>query len=193
MARPREFDVERVLAEAMEVFWLRGFEGASFAEIERRTGVKKASLFAAYGDKRSLFCKALAHYQEHGRKMCREKLHNGSPKQAVREWFLSAAALAKGKAASRGCLQVNSVVELAPHDPNVAALAREHTRLLVEIVADVVKQGQKRGEFRTDVRAAALAKYLVSSLSGLAVAGKAGMAARDIDAIANITLSTLDA
>ena len=193
MARPREFDVERVLAEAMEVFWRHGFEGASFAEIERRTGIKKASLFAAYGDKRSLFCKALGHYQEQSRQACREKLRKGTPKRAIREWFLSAAAMAKGEAASRGCLQVNTVVELAPHDEDVAALAREHTRLLVEILTEVIAAGQERGEFRSDVPAASLAKYLMSSISGLAVGGKAGIPDRDVDAIANITLSALEA
>src|SRR5438046_509077 len=50
MARPREFDVETVLHEAMDLFWEKGFDGTSFADIEERTGVKKASLSAAYGD-----------------------------------------------------------------------------------------------------------------------------------------------
>ena len=64
MARPREFDVETVLREAMEIFWEKGFNGTSFADIEERTGVKKASLFAAYGDKRSVFLKALRSKQK---------------------------------------------------------------------------------------------------------------------------------
>lgn len=193
MARPREFDVEKVLGEAMDVFWEKGFDGTSFADIESRTGVKKASLFAAYGDKRSLYLKALQAYQESGRAAARNLLADGSPKAAVRRWFVSASSgVAKGDCARRGCLQVNSVVERATCDSDVVALAREHTDGLVADVAGVIGRGQKAGEFRADVPASALARYLVTSLHGLSVAAKAGLSGRDIDRVADIALSALE-
>jgi TetR/AcrR family transcriptional regulator, transcriptional repressor for nem operon len=193
MARPREFDVEAVLREAMNVFWEKGFDGASFADIEERTGVKKASLFAAYGDKHSLFLKALQSYQEMGRDMARRQLAASSPKVAIRKWFAAWAAIDRqDDCVRRGCFQVNAVVERARHDAEVLALSREHTSLLLDIVAEVVKRGQKAGEFRTDVPASALAKFLVTSLHGLSVASKAGLSGQDIDRVADITLSALE-
>lgn len=193
MARPREFDVEKVLREAMDVFWEKGFDGTSFADIEARTGVKKASLFAAYGDKRSLFLKALQAYQESGRAEARDLLAKGSPRAAVRRWFTSAASgTAKGDCTRRGCMQVNSIVERASCDEDVVALARESTDRLVAEVAGVIGRGQQAGEFRTDVAAAALARYLVTTLHGLSVAAKAGLAGRDVDRVADIALSALE-
>jgi TetR/AcrR family transcriptional repressor of nem operon len=192
MARPREFDVEKVLHEAMGLFWEKGFEGTSFVDLEARTGIKKASLFAAYGDKRSLFLKALAAYQEVARESTRAVLRNGSPREAIRRWFAAAAGVAKGECAHRGCMQVNSIVELGPHDAEVAALAREHAELVVDAVAEAIARGQKAGEVRTDVAAKTLAKYLMTALSGLSVGGKSGMTGRDVDRIADVTLSALD-
>jgi TetR/AcrR family transcriptional repressor of nem operon len=193
MARPREFDVETVLREAMDIFWEKGFDGTSFADIEERTGVKKASLFAAYGDKRSLFLKALRAYQEAGREASRVVLGVGSPKAAIRTWFAAGAAMGTEKdCARRGCFQVNSVVERALRDADVLALAREHTDRLVDVVAETVGRGQKAGEFRTDAAATDLARYLVTSLHGMSVAAKAGLSGPDIDRIAEIALSALE-
>lgn len=193
MVRPREFDVDEVLRQAMELFWEKGFDGTSFADIEARTGVKKASLFAAYGDKRSLFLKALAAYQEAGREAGRAKLESGPAREALRAWMAGAGELSKGECASRGCMQVNSIVELAPHDPQVAELVRQHGELLVDAVARTISRGQKAGELRTDVPARSLAHFLVSSLYGLGVAGKAGLPRREVDRVLEIALSALDA
>ncbi len=193
MARPREFDVETVLREAMEVFWEKGFDGTSFADIEARTGVKKASLFAAYGDKRSLYLKALQSYQEASREEGRGLLGKGSPKAAIRRWFLAAAGkMAKGDGARRGCLQVNCVTELAGKDEEIAGIARESTELLVGVIAETIERGQGAGEFRKDVPARTLARYLVTTIHGLSVDGKVGIAGREVDRIAEVALSTLE-
>lgn len=193
MGRPREFDVDQVLSEAMEVFWEKGFEGASFADIEARTGVRKASLFAAYGDKRELFLKAIGRYQEAGREACRANLQQGTPKQAVRRWMEDVAGLSKGACGKRGCFQVNTIVELAPHDDAVADLVREHASALTEVLADAVRRGQASGDFRTDMDARILATYVIASVYGLSVAGKTSLPDRDIDAIVRIVLSALEA
>ena len=193
MARPREFDVETVLREAMDLFWEKGFDGTSFADIEERTGVKKASLFAAYGDKRSLFLKALRAYQEAGRESARVALAKSSPKAAIRAWFAAGVAVGvENDCARRGCFQVNSVVERALRDEDVAALAREHIDQLVDVLAETVGRGQRAGEFRTDAPASDLARYLVTSLHGFSVAAKSGLSGREIDRIAEIALSALE-
>ena len=62
MARPREFDQEKVLDALRDVFWQHGYEGTSYADIMQATGLQKGSLYAAYGDKRALYLQALARY-----------------------------------------------------------------------------------------------------------------------------------
>lgn len=189
MARPRTFDVDTVLHEAMLVFWEKGFDGTSFADIEARTGVKKASLFAAYGDKRGLFLKALSAYQEEGRTACAAGLAGRSPLAALEQWVAS---ISRPTACTRrGCLSVNTVVELAPHDPEIAALARAHTALMTDQIAAVVGRGQELGEIRRDEDARTLAQLLVATLNGLSVAAKAGMAAQEIDRVGQAALRAL--
>src|SRR5262249_36962719 len=119
MARPREFDLDEVLLKVMEIFWKEGFEKTSFALIEEGTGVKKASLCAAFGDKRNLFLTALRHYQESRFQTCQSQFVHGTAKSAIRRRLLAAAEMAAGSEANRGCFQVNCIIELAPHDPEV--------------------------------------------------------------------------
>ncbi len=60
MGRPREFDVDEALTKIMAVFWAKGFEGSSLSDLVAATGLKKGSLYAAFGDKRAMYLKALA-------------------------------------------------------------------------------------------------------------------------------------
>src|ERR1700754_4405402 len=57
--RPREFDADEALAAALRVFWSKGYEGASMAELTEAMGITKPSLYAAFGNKEALFCKTL--------------------------------------------------------------------------------------------------------------------------------------
>ena len=67
-----------------------------------------------------------------------------------------------GENAGQGCFHVNTIIELAARDAEVAALVREHTELISAQVAEVIVKGQRSGQFRTDVKATALANYLVT-------------------------------
>ena len=64
MARPREFDSDVVLTALRDVFWEHGYEGTSYANITAATGLQKGSLYAAYGDKRSLYLEAIGRYDQ---------------------------------------------------------------------------------------------------------------------------------
>src|ERR1700722_19683823 len=61
--RTRQFDTEEALARALAVFWARGYEGATLAELTAAMGINRPSLYAAFGNKEQLFRKALEHYQ----------------------------------------------------------------------------------------------------------------------------------
>ena len=68
MGRPREFDLDRALDQALEVFWRNGYEGSSIAELTEAMGINPPSLYAAFGNKEGLFRRALDRYTEqHGR------------------------------------------------------------------------------------------------------------------------------
>jgi TetR/AcrR family transcriptional repressor of nem operon len=192
MARPREFDIDEILSQVMEIFWKDGYEKTSFALIEEQTGVKKASLCAAFGDKRSLFLKALRHYQKVGRQACQLALNQGGSDEVIRQWFSQIAENTIGENARQGCLHVNTIIELAARDAEVAALVREHIELISAQVAEVIVKGQRSGQFRTDVKATSLATYLVISVYGLVVVGKAAAVGKEMKQIVDVILSGLE-
>lgn len=191
MGRPREFNMDQVLRNVMEAFWERGYENTSFADIEERTGVKKASLCAAYGDKRSLFLKALQKYQENARRATREILVHGSPKDAIRNWLQTVTNAVCIEGADRGCFQVNSLVDRGARDPEVVALSRKHAELMAQMLADVVARGQAAGEFRTDASAETLAGFLQTAIYGLGVTAKTAPSEQQIREVVDFILASL--
>src|SRR6201995_3264849 len=64
VGRPREFDTEEALSSALKVFWRKGYEGASLADLTEAMGITKPSLYAAFGNKEELFRKALDRYTD---------------------------------------------------------------------------------------------------------------------------------
>ena len=140
----------------------------------------------------NLFLTALRHYQERSLQTCQQQSEQGSAKSALRERLLSAARMASGIDAQRGCFQVNCIIEIAPHDPEVAELVKKHSNRVATQLAGLIRRGQQNGEFRTDPEASILAKYVISSIYGLSVAGKAGMSAREIERIVEVIISSLE-
>src|ERR1700675_3846645 len=62
MGRPREFDTDAAMEKAMRLFWAKGYEGTSVADLTGTLGISRPSLYAAFGDKQSLFRAALERY-----------------------------------------------------------------------------------------------------------------------------------
>lgn len=121
MARPREFDDDTVMDALRDVFWKNGYEGTSYADIMAATGLKKGSLYAAFGDKRALYLLALARYDNQevasGVAMLRDETLLGKSRiQALFNSLIDAAETRQGR---WGCLLCNAAVDQAPFDEAV--------------------------------------------------------------------------
>src|SRR4051812_27971352 len=84
MGRHREFDVDRALDAALSVFWEKGYEGTSFEDLTRVTGVAKPGLYSAFGNKEAFFRKALDRYNEKYMGFMSEALNAGTTREVVR-------------------------------------------------------------------------------------------------------------
>ncbi|SEM11366.1 transcriptional regulator, TetR family [Roseovarius tolerans] len=117
----KSYDDATVLEAAMTAFWAHGYQGTSMADLVSATGVNRSSLYAGFGNKRDLFLRALRHYDDTYRTGFLEQLlHERSPTDAILAAFDVAA---EGNSQMPGgCLMINSAMELAPHDPEVAAM-----------------------------------------------------------------------
>jgi len=194
MARPREFDEERVLSAALQVFWARGYDATSVDDLTARMGIRKASLYNTFGDKRALFTRALTAYQRETLGWYRGLLERpGSARAAIAGLFTLLTAPPGAGMENRGCLCVNSLVELAPTDRQIARQLHRHDGQVEELFVAALRRGKRAGEFSRTLDARATARFLQNALAGLAVARKSGADSARLRDIVRVTLSVLRA
>ncbi|MHA7963922.1 TetR/AcrR family transcriptional regulator [Paenibacillus sp. CAU 1782] len=175
MARQREFNVEKALEAAMEVFWEKGFEAASLSDLTTGMGIQRPSLYAAFGDKKELFEAALRRYNAWHASKIRALLQQGlSVIDSFRHLLQQMGSGTDQESdIERGCFCINTMVEMAPHDYKFAVLTREHQMYLAAIFREEITRGQQSGEIDEELNAEAIANSLVVSVIGLTVMTKA--------------------
>lgn len=170
MARQREFDEDKALDAAMQLFWEKGFEATSLSDLTSRMGIQRPSIYSTFGDKKGLFEAALRKYTSSHAAYVRTNLQNNSSvKEAFRAFFENMLAKEYEGCPNWGCFCINSMVELAPHDEKFEILTREHQMYLSVIFQETIERGMRSGELDTGINAKALAQTLVIQLIGLTV------------------------
>ncbi|MFI7277360.1 TetR/AcrR family transcriptional regulator [Streptomyces sp. NPDC049879] len=175
MARSRGFDIDLVLDAAMGAFWDRGYAETSAQDLVDGTGLGRGSLYNAFGSKHGLFEAALRRYDEQTSAPTMRRLEDeGRPAmERLREFLESVVreetAPTPGR---RGCLVVNSAMELAGRDEKVAEVVRRTFERMENALTTCVRHGQAEGVIGADRDPRELAQYLLSSMYGLRVMGK---------------------
>ncbi|MBH0239031.1 TetR/AcrR family transcriptional regulator [Methylobrevis albus] len=190
MGRHREFDVEKVLDAALCVFWRKGYEGASYADLTEAAGVERPALYSAFGNKEALFRRALVRYYERYLDYLPEALALPTSRAVAAHLFDRAIDLNTRYPEHTGCLGINGA--LAGSDES------EPVRLaLVEARADGEAQirqrferAQAEGDLPETVKPAVLAAFVMAVLHGMAVQAKAGFDRDTLRAVAEQALST---
>ena len=174
MARTKEFDPDAALRDALELFWERGYEATSMADLVDHLGVARASIYATFGGKRELYLKALDRYGELAHPHLLSELSQPGPAlPAVRALVTRYALEAAQDDRRRGCFVVNTAVELAPHDPAAARRVQASWDYLETALASALFRAQAQGELAKGKDPRGLARCLLVFLQGLRVMGKA--------------------
>ncbi|MFI6419316.1 TetR/AcrR family transcriptional regulator [Streptomyces sp. NPDC050842] len=173
MARPREFDEERVVTAAMETFWRHGYEGTSTRDLCDSTGLGPSSLYNAFGGKRPLYLRALDRYYETSTAEQVALLQGPGPvKNRLRAMMLHAVDADLDEADGRGCFAINAAVEASGPDQDVRdAVQRSFDRVENELYA-ILTAGRHSGEIRSTGDLRALARRVQSTYYGLRVLGR---------------------
>ncbi len=169
VGRPRKFDEDQVLDAAMQAFWARGYEATSMADLMAATGLHKGSLYQAFGDKHALFLSALSRYLENMRHQ-KNALLNGAdtPLGGLKAVVHGMVDIVDGDSACpKGCMAVNALVELAPHDPDVQTIMVNHMQIMRGSMEDVIRRGQAAGEVRDDRPAEVITSLIMTFMAGL--------------------------
>jgi TetR/AcrR family transcriptional repressor of nem operon len=152
MGRPRSFNPDKVVDNAIAAFWARGYEATSINDLVAATGVNRASLYAGFEDKRGLFL---------------------APRDAILAAF-DAAATPPAPDQPGGCLLVNTALELAPHDTEIRDLVTAAFEGVEAFFCDRIEAAQAAGTIRADIDAAHIAQTLLGLFVGLRVLMRAG-------------------
>jgi TetR/AcrR family transcriptional repressor of nem operon len=170
MPRPREFDEAAVLDAAVLCFWNHGYEATSVRELADSMGITGASLYNAFGDKRALFGKALAHYVSRSVddriRRCEGEL---SPLQSIKAFFDEIVHRSLTDEDRKGCMLVNSAMEVAPHYPEFQQVVAGVLVKLEAYFRRCVAAGQQSGEISTVQPAEDFARLLLAVLLGIRV------------------------
>ena len=170
MARPREFDEAAVLDAAIERFWQSGYEATSVRDLADEMNISGASLYNAFGDKRSLYERALNRYLDQTfRERIRRLEPSLPPREAIVAFLQEIVKRSLADKQRRGCMLVNSAIESAPHDSKffdiVAIFLDEVERFFFRCVSN----GQKDGTVTRAYSAEDLSRSLLGALLGIRV------------------------
>ena len=188
MGRPREFDEDEALAKIMDVFWEKGFEGTSMSDLETATGLRKGSLYAAFGDKRAMYRKSVELY---GRTAIDESVAVltgvDAPERRIGKFLqapIDAVAVANDR---RGCFLCNASIDQAAVDPETQRSVTGSFERLGGVLEKVLSE---LGTIDNS-RRRAVAQHLLSVYFGLRVLAKAGQPVRMLKAAREAALRSV--
>jgi len=166
----KQFDIDERLERAMRAFWARGYEATSMQDLVAAMGVNRGSLYATYGDKRSLFLKSLRHYDTEYRIRYLAALERDyDPRQAILAVFEATVDFSLRAAGRDGCFLVNTSIELSAHDPEIAEVVAYGLSETEKFFRRMIRAGHASGDIPAHIDATATARGLLALLMGLRV------------------------
>ncbi|RFM31890.1 TetR/AcrR family transcriptional regulator [Chitinophaga silvisoli] len=192
MARTKQFDEEAVLDQAMEFFWRNGYNSSSPQEILNALGLSRSSLYDTFGDKHTLFIKALKRYREKQTGAVIAMLENSEDVMETIKTLLLATKKGCAEGGIRGCLMVNSKIELGMSDAEVAEIVTENRLAQEEAFAKAIKKGQDAGQINKAQNPMAYARFVINTLWGLSTYAKIPEAdKKGFDDVIKVTIQML--
>lgn len=173
MARPREFDEGAVLDATVQCFWRFGYEATSVKDLTENTGLTAASLYNAYGDKRGLFRAALDRYVNDSIGNRIRRCEALPPFEAINAFFDEILRRSLNDRQHKGCMLVNSALEIAPHDAEFQKIIAGVLARIESFFLDCVSKGQADGTVTQSLPADILARHLLGVLMGVRVLARA--------------------
>ncbi len=170
VGRPREFDEDKALEAAMEAFWQKGYEATSLADLCTCTGLHKGSLYQTFGSKHELFMRALRNYTDRTFAEVSSVIsESGSPIENIRAVMHKVINQASEES---GCMMMNSLVELAPHDPEVKEALQASAERRLTAMTDLVTAAKAAGEIHDPREPGQIAVQLMVTIAGTATTMK---------------------
>lgn len=188
IGRPRAFDPDKALDQALTLFWEKGYEGTSLTDLTEAIGVNKPSLYGAFGGKEQLFFKALARYQERLGTFAAPSLALPSARSGIEAFLRALATFQSAKGTPRGCLLVQGALTGSEDSRRVAQVLCEVRESGVEMIRKCLEDALKRGELPLDTDISALARFFGTVSQGISVQAASGVPTNELHQTISIAM-----
>ena len=186
--RPRSFDTDKALDRAMHVFWRKGYEGTSLSDLTQAMRINAPSLYAAFGNKATLFGKVIDRYVAGPGGYIPKALQAPTARTVVERLFKGVVGLQVAKDHPGGCLLVQGAVSAGEKKSRVR---KDVTTRLVAAEGAIrrrLERAKSEGDLPKQTNPAALARYVMTILEGIAIAGATGASRKKLQTIAEVAL-----
>jgi AcrR family transcriptional regulator len=186
--RPREFCVDHALAQALRVFWSKGYEGASLTDLTEAMGITRPSLYAAFGNKESLFRKALDLYERDKMAYVGKALAEPTARKVAEAMLRGAVDNLTGYGDPHGCLGVIASVACGAEASSIREEVLERGKIARQALVDRMERAKVEGDLPDHVDVEALTNYMYALLQGMSVQAGAGASREELQRTADTVL-----
>lgn len=187
--RPREFDVDVALAAALHVFWSKGYEGASLADLTAAMGITKPSLYAAFGNKEALFRKALDLYEREKLSYMQPALEAPTVREVAARLLRGALEMQSSSCEPKGCLGVITTVACGAEAQSIRSEVIARRAVSQRALVERFERGKQDGDLPNHIDVAGLTSYLMAIIQGMAVQAGAGATHEELERMVKTSLA----
>ena len=193
MARPVEFDENKVLTNAMEQFWKEGYEASSVQKLLDCTGINRGTLYNSFGDKDTFFKSCVDQYNKIVEKQISASLKNDKLNawDAIEAYFEESVLNVTNKHRSMGCLLVNSVCESINYDKDMRKVVRASLATIRKALVVRLKEAHKNRKVKKGVSVEFAAEVLMNSLHGIRVSSRDGKNPKQLKELIKFSIASL--
>lgn len=182
MGRPKCFDESKVLDLAIDCFWRNGLKASSIRTLADEMGIAGPSLYNAYGNKQTLFMKALERYAETTMRPRFLRVRGLPPLDAIRAFLKEQVEIAVNDPDSKGCFFVNTTIETACYEQELAATATAYLHEVKEFFSSNLRVAQRKGELSPEANIEEISEMLFVIVAGICVRARTHPARPELEA-----------
>lgn len=186
--RPRVFDMDEALDKALKIFWERGYEGASLAELTETLGINKPSLYAAFGNKEELFHKALLKYATGPVAFVKDVINEPTAYKVAEAFLVKAAEFLTNPQHPKGCMIVQGALSSGESAELIRDVLIKYRVSYENLLAERFAKAKVDGDLPDDTSPKNLAKYLATLHQGMSVQATSGAAKDELLEVAKLAL-----